>query len=105
MSSDLFLGIPFNISSYSLLCYIICDICNVRTNSKKYKPGTLKMFLGDCHVYQEHLDSCITQLYRIPYEFPTCKILNSRSKAEDYKFEDFKLENYKHYSPIFGKLL
>lgn len=103
-SSDNFLGIPYNITSYSLLCYILCDICNVRTNSKKYVPGILKMFLGDCHVYDIHVDACITQLYRIPYEFPKCEIVKSFSRPEDYTVDCFKLIDYKCHERIFGKL-
>jgi thymidylate synthase len=103
-SCDNFLGNPYNITSYSLLCYIICDVCNYRTNSKKYKPGKLKVVLGDCHVYAIHLDACITQLYRTPYEFPKCEIVKSFSKPEDYTVDCFKLIDYKCHERIFGKL-
>lgn len=95
-SADIFLGVPFNIGSYSLLVYILCHVLN-------YKPGKLIMSLNDVHLYNEHENAAIEQLKRIPYNFPTLKI-NKQCDSESIddmleyietlEFNDFELTNY-----------
>lgn len=84
-SSDSFLGLPFNISSYSLLVYIIAKETGL-------KPGNLYISLGDTHIYDQHIDAVKTQLARTPIEFP--KLEFNKKEINEYNFEDFKLVGY-----------
>ena len=66
-SGDMFLGVPFNIASYSLFTHILCKICGLQ-------PGKLYISYGDAHVYLNHIDAINKQLRNDPYDFPTVKI-------------------------------
>lgn len=91
-SADAFLGLPFNIASYSLLTMMMAQ-------QTKLFPGMLHWVGGDVHIYDNHLMAVSTQLHNKPYPFPKMKI----DKAKDifsYKLEDFHLENYKHHPRI-----
>lgn len=93
-SSDTFLGLPFNIASTALLVYLLSHYCDI-------KPGKITLCLADCHIYTDHFDAVKQQLDRIPYDFPTFEIIgNKPEKIEDYKYEQFKLSNYKCHSTI-----
>lgn len=96
-SADCFLGLPFNITSYALLTYIIADITGL-------KPGELTICLGDAHVYSNHIEQCKEQISRVPRAFPTIKIKNHYANPEDYKLEDFELIDYKPYPTIKAKM-
>lgn len=85
-SADLFLGVPFNIASYSLLMIMIANECNLEL-------GEFVHSIGDCHIYENHIDQINTQLSRKPKKLPKLKIKNKKS-IFDYKFEDFELEGY-----------
>ena len=98
-SADMFLGVPFNITSYSLLCYIICEVLNNTTNFT-YKPDKLKIYFGDCHIYIDHIESIHKQLEREPYAFPTLEFNKKIKNFNDIKYEDFKLINYLHHETI-----
>lgn len=91
-SCDVGLGVPFNIASYSLLTYMIAMVCGL-------EAGELVYFMDDCHIYLEHVDKIKEQVDRNPYEFPVMKI-NHRDDIDDFVFEDFKLEGYKHHDGI-----
>lgn len=104
-SCDLFLGVPFNIASYALFVYLICDHINNSDSKYKYIPGKLIMNLGDVHIYEEHKTQAIRQILRIPCEFPSLKINNKISTLEDYKFEDIEILNYNSYSGIIAKMI
>lgn len=91
-SADAFLGLPFNIASYSLLTMMVAQ-------QTRLYPGFLHWVGGDVHIYDNHLIAVNTQLHNKPYPFPKMKI----DKAKDifsYKLEDFHLENYKHHPRI-----
>lgn len=88
-SSDLFLGLPFNIASTALLHMIISNITNLI-------PGMFTLHLGDCHIYKQHVTAVKTQLDRFAYKMPTVKLsdLKSIQDAEKMEYSDFKLCDY-----------
>lgn len=92
-SADLFLGVPFNIASYSLLTIMVAQICG-------YKAKEFVHTFGDLHIYKNHLEQVELQLSREPRPLPTMRINSSRKKIEDFVFEDFTLENYDPYPSI-----
>lgn len=91
-SADAFLGVPFNIASYSLLTYMIADLCNL-------KPGKFVWSGTDCHIYLNHLDAVNTQLKRVSYAPPTLSLLPS-DNIDNYTYKHFKIHNYQHQAPI-----
>ena len=86
-SADVFLGLPFNIASYSLLCMMIAQVCNLNV-------GDFVHTLGDTHLYLNHIEQAKTQLKRAPKELPTMKINPKIKNIDDFSFEDFELINY-----------
>ena len=103
-SSDLFLGLPFNIASTALLTNIIAKVSG-------FKVKDIAISICDCHIYHEHIDPLNIQLERIPYEFPSIHIkkeidINNLSIEEkikwieELKFDDFELINYNYYPTI-----
>lgn len=92
-SSDLLLGLPYNISSYSLLTHMIAKTVNMEVDK-------LVISIGDAHIYYNHISQIKTQLTRACRKFPTLKILNKHEKLEDYDIEDFLIENYNPHSFI-----
>lgn len=94
-SADVFLGLPFNITSTSLLLYIICYECNRRCNVIKYYPKDVIISFGDIHLYEEHRELALKQLKRKPLGNAICKInTNSNKSYEELEYEDFEIENY-----------
>jgi len=91
-SGDMFLGVPFNIASYSFLLHIIGKLTN-------YKPRYLHHVLGDAHIYSNHLDVVEEQLERIPYDSPKLK-LKDFTDIDEIKESDFTIEEYKSYSAL-----
>lgn len=85
-SADLFLGVPFNIASYSILTHIIAQQCNLEV-------GEFIWSGGDCHIYNNHFDQVKEQLSRVPRSLPQL-IINKKEKIEEYEFEDFIILNY-----------
>lgn len=92
-SGDVGLGIPFNIASYSLLTIIVAHLCDL-------SPGEFIHFIGDAHVYQNHVEALSIQIERVPREFPTIEIARKVERLEDFKLEDFILKNYDPHSVI-----
>ena len=92
-SGDIGLGIPFNIASYSFLVHLIAHHTGLKT-------GEFIHNIGDCHIYDDHIDALTSQLYRHPYSFPKIKILNRRNNINDYVEQDFQIENYEYHKKI-----
>lgn len=86
-SADMFLGVPFNIASYSLLTLMVAQIC-------KLKAGEFVHTFGDAHLYLNHLDQAREQLSRTPRPLPVMKINPQASDLFSFKYEDFLLQNY-----------
>ena len=72
-SADMFLGVPFNITSYSLLVYILCNLLS-NTTKYCYCPDKLNIYFGDCHIYSEHIEAVVKQFNRSPKKFPSINI-------------------------------
>ncbi len=96
-SADIFLGVPFNIASYSLLTLMIAQVCNL-------KPGDFVHTFGDAHIYSNHFEQMKLQLTRETRTLPTIKMNNQIKDIFDFKFEDFSLENYNPHPHIKGKV-
>ncbi len=96
-SADIFLGVPFNIASYSLLTLMIAQVCNL-------EAGDFIHTFGDAHIYSNHFEQMKLQLAREPRNLPTIKINSKVNNIFDFKFEDFTLENYDPHPHIKGKV-
>lgn len=86
-SADVFLGVPFNIASYSLLTMMIAQVCDLEV-------GEFVHTLGDAHLYSNHLEQAKLQLSREPRELPVMKINPDVKNIFEFTYEDFKLEGY-----------
>lgn len=108
-SADVFLGLPWNIASYSLLLHIFCELVN---NDKNYShnklvPGEVIITLGDYHLYEEHYEKAIIQILRANerlYKFPQLKIHNKPTSINDIKIDDFELLNYISYKGLIADM-
>ena len=86
-SADVFLGVPFNIASYSLLLLMMAQVTGL-------KPGDFVHTLGDAHLYLNHIEQAKLQLTREPYALPKMRINPDVKDIFGFKFEDFSLEEY-----------
>ena len=86
-SADLFLGVPFNIASYSLFTMMIAQVLD-------YEPRDFVHSFGDMHLYSNHIEQAQLQLTREPRQLPTMRINPEVRDIDNFRFEDFILENY-----------
>ncbi len=96
-SADVFLGVPFNIASYSLFTMMIAQVCGL-------KPGEFIHTMGDAHIYSNHVEQIKLQLSREPKALPHMKINPNVKSIFDFTIDDFKLEDYDPYPAIKGEV-
>ena len=96
-SADMGLGVPFNIASYSFLTHILAKHCDLEAKEFIH-------FIGNAHIYDDHIDSLEEQIENEPYDPPNLIISEKKERIEDYKFEDFIIENYNYHNPIKMKM-
>lgn len=92
-SADAFLGVPFNIASYSFLTHMLAQQCDLDV-------GEFIWTGGDCHIYSNHLAQVELQLSRAPYPLPSLDIVRKPASIFDYHYEDFVINNYQYHPAI-----
>jgi thymidylate synthase len=96
-SADIFLGVPFNIASYSLLTMMMAQVTGLQ-------PGEFIHTLGDAHIYLNHIDQVKLQMSREPRDLPAMRLNPERKGIDEFVYEDFHLEGYNPHSHIKGKI-
>ena len=96
-SADIFLGVPFNIASYSLLLIMMAQATGLQ-------PGEFVHTLGDAHIYNNHLEQVQLQLTREPMPLPSMRINPDKKDIFSFDFSDFVLDNYDSYPHIKAKI-
>ena len=92
-SADLFLGVPFNIASYSLLTHMIAQVCEL-------KVGEFFHTIGDAHIYMNHIDAVKEQLEREPNDYPSLVINSDIKSIDDFTMDDFEIKDYNSHGTI-----
>ena len=96
-SADMGLGVPFNIASYAFLTHILAKHCDLEAKEFVH-------FIGNAHIYDDHIVSLQEQIVKEPYEPPTIIIDEKKESIDDYKFDDIKIKDYKYHTPIKMKM-
>ncbi len=96
-SADIFLGVPFNIASYSFLLMMMAQVTGLQ-------PGEFIHTLGDAHIYLNHEEQAKLQLTRAPRPLPTVKLNPEITSVFDFNYEDFSIENYDPHPHIKGAI-
>ncbi|MDO4184516.1 MAG: thymidylate synthase [Rhodospirillales bacterium] len=96
-SCDMFLGVPFNIASYSLLTMMVAQVCGL-------KPGEFVHTLGNAHIYNNHFEQVKIQLTRNPYPLPKMLINPDVKDIDAFKYEDFELVDYQCHGKLTGEV-
>jgi len=96
-SADIFLGVPFNIASYSLLTLMVAQVAGL-------KPGDFVHTFGDAHIYLNHVDQVKLQLSREPFKLPGMSVNPLVDDILKFRFDDFTLENYIAHPNIKGDI-
>lgn len=91
-SADMFLGVPFNIASYSLLTHMFAQQAGLEV-------GEFIWTGGDCHIYSNHMEQVDEQLSRTPYPFPRLELRQAQDMFS-YDFDDVVVEDYQHHPTI-----
>lgn len=97
-SGDVGLGVPFNIASYSFLTHLIAKHCDM-------EPFEFVYFIGNAHIYEEHIEVLKLQLNRNTFSFPKLIISSKYEKIEDYQVEDFNLIDYTCHESLNMKMI
>ena len=92
-SADVFLGVPFNIASYSLLTLMVAQVCQL-------EPGEFVHTFGDLHLYNNHLEQAKLQLTRHPYPLPQLRINPNVDSIFNFQYDDFELLEYQSHPHI-----
>jgi thymidylate synthase len=92
-SADIFLGVPFNIASYSLLTLMMAQVTGLQ-------PGEFIWTGGDCHLYLNHLEQTDLQLSRAPHPLPAMRLNPAVDDLFAFRYEDFELTGYEHHPHI-----
>lgn len=92
-SADMFLGVPFNIASYSLLTLMVAQQVGL-------EPGEFVWSGGDCHIYDNHVEQVQEQLSREAYRYPQLRLKRRPDSIFEYEYEDFEVLNYQHHPAL-----
>ena len=92
-SGDVGLGVPFNIASYSFLTHLIAFHCGLKAHEFCYH-------LGNCHIYDDHIEQLKIQRNKEPYKFPKLVIKDKKDDINHYIVDDFEIKDYKSHEPI-----